>query len=151
MKKITVTIISLIFLLNIEKTFANLWIGKGYAITYPNTDKEVKRNCTEIVIDFDMSKNKLIWNMGQYICMDLQAKYGQETFDLKDGNIFSQNMIIGNYTEKEINLNIFDPSDNTTFQLKLKTLPNGILNYSEKWFDMQKNILFTVDGNLISK
>lgn len=105
-----------------------LYQGTGTAVfpgrnTYP---------CTNVMMNFEITKEKFKLRDGGYDCSPLVATYDYFTLDIKDGKLLDHGTEVGTISEKEITLRKLDPVDDSEFYLSLRFTEEG-LTYKETW------------------
>lgn len=112
------------------------WLGTGKAVMNPGSTLSKTRQCREIALDLEQSPQKLDWKSGDYICEDLQATYSASEFQIKNNELFLEGSSVGRLQDGHLEIQILDPSDGSTFHLKLTLAANQKqLEYQEQWFE----------------
>jgi hypothetical protein len=108
-----------------------------------------KYACDEIFLRLEASLHLFRLREGGYDCGLLKASFDPFKMTVRDGKLFDGEKEIGKISDQEIDYQIYDEEDFSTYHLNLK-LKETILSYSEEWFDRDK-LALTVQGKLTRK
>lgn len=104
-------------------------------------------DCREIFLDLTITENALILNQGGYICGFLQAGFDSFKMDIRQGELWHEDLYLGTITGTEIRYQVYDPSDDSTYFFSL-TKEQDSYTYFEEWHDGEK-IALKVKGSLL--
>ena len=138
-------LITLLLLPTLAQAFTGKFSGQGMA--HYSTGRNYQ--CSEIFLHLKISEQELRLHEGGYICGFLQAGFDQFKIDIRAGQLWHQDQLLGTITEDQITYQIYDPSDNSTYYFSLIKKPQS-LHYFEEWHDGEK-IALKVEGELIKR
>ncbi len=124
-------------------SFSGNYSGKGQAISHP---QEKVRFCSQIFIGMKTANETLTVLQGGYSCGDMEASYPNFTLQIVGAKLVSDGVVVGTYSDSEIDLYKQDKAEGYTFHLRLTKKAKTIV-YQEDWTDGGKPAL-TVKGNL---
>lgn len=132
-------LISFLFSISCLASFTGKWSGEGYYQTPRYVGK-----CSEVFMQFELTKDKFSIIDGGYICGELQASYPPSSFKIVDGELLYFGESVGTISEDEINLNY----DNGIYHLRL-VKENGQVRFQESWDDGQDHLFISSKLDLL--
>jgi hypothetical protein len=138
---------ALFFLLLISTSvfadFNGSFSGSGEAIFASGR----RYQCSEIFLRLETSAELFRLREGGYKCGGfLNASFDPFKLRIRDGRLYHKDQELGLISEKEMEYQIYDPEDGSTYFLSLKWVDEQLL-YSETWHDGKK-IALVVRGTL---
>lgn len=127
-------------------SFTGSYSGTGRAVFASGRIYE----CSDIFLRLEVDAHNFRLREGGYICGILQASFDAYRLTIKDGQLWHQDQLLGRITQEEMNYEIFDPTDGSTYRLQLSHHAPNEITYFEEWHDGEK-IALTVKGRLLSQ
>lgn len=138
----------LFFLLTLPvyASFEGSYSGAGRAVFASGRVYE----CSEIFMRMETDLENFRLREGGYICGMLQASFDAYRLTIKDGSLWHKDQLLGQISDQEMNYEIFDPLDGSTYRLRLRKKSPQELVYFEEWHDGEE-IALTVKGLLLAQ
>jgi len=118
--------------------------GKGNAFFARSGSSRI---CSSIHLRFEWATNYFQLFDGGYDCEDLAAGFDPFRLEFQGDRVLSEGKVVGVKGENFLNLNYENLNEGFTYQWRLKKLPDGTIEYSEKWLE-GTDLSLAVYGNL---
>lgn len=142
MKKVMILLLLISF--QVQASFTGSYSGTGRAVFASGRGHE----CTEIFLRLETTTDLFRLRDGGYKCGGLlNASFDPFKMSIRAGKLWHLEQELGTISDNEINYQIYDPEDGSTYYLTLTKNERGEIQYYERWHDGEK-IALTVKGQL---
>lgn len=101
-------------------------------------------------MEWKESKTHVEISRGMFDCGIVVMHLGQTGWDIKDGLLFDEdNVEVGTYDGKELNLMMPSPNENTTIHVKVTRLRPTAYEYQETWFNKYEKV-YVIKGKFFN-